>query len=104
MNEILLIHHCQFHSMDPAVPHPGWDTLLLAPDWILVRVGCNTPSGLAKGKRCRAIQMKNGTVVLQFDDYQARTLTRLPMEKTSNGTKFIRWQLSLRFFLAGTMP
>jgi hypothetical protein len=49
----------------------------------------DTLSGLVKGRRCRAIQNKNRTVVFQFGDGKTRTLTRIPMEKTSNGMKFI---------------
>jgi hypothetical protein len=44
--------------------------------FILLR-NTDTWPGSAKGKRCRAIQMKNRTVVFQFDDDEARTLTRI---------------------------
>jgi hypothetical protein len=37
----------------------------------------DTRPGLAKGRRCRALQMKNRTGVFQFDDDEARTLTRI---------------------------
>jgi hypothetical protein len=48
--------------------------------------------------------MKNQTVVIQFDNGDTRALTRIPMEKTSNGMKFVRWQLPLRQLFAGTVP
>jgi hypothetical protein len=47
--------------------------------------------------------MRNRTVVLQFDDGDTRALTRIPMEKQSNGMKFVRWQLPLRLLFAGTV-
>jgi hypothetical protein len=36
-------------------------------------------SGLAKGRRCRTIQIRNRIVVLQFDDDETRALTRIPI-------------------------
>jgi hypothetical protein len=60
--------------------------------FILLR-NIDTRSGLAKGRRWRALELRNRTVVLQFDDDEKRSLTRIPMEKTSNGMKFVPWQL-----------
>jgi hypothetical protein len=42
-------------------------------------------------------------VVFQFGDGKTRTLTRIPMEKTSNGMKFIWCQLYLRLIFARTV-
>jgi ATP-dependent exoDNAse (exonuclease V) alpha subunit len=63
----------------------------------------NTRSGLVMGRRCRAIQIKNRALVFQFEDGETRALTIIPMEKTSNGMKFIRCQLPLRLIFAGTV-
>jgi hypothetical protein len=45
--------------------------------------------------------MKNRTVIFQFKNGETMPLTKTPMEKTSNGMKFIRRQLLLRLILAG---
>jgi hypothetical protein len=42
--------------------------------YILLR-NMDTRSGLAKGRRCRAVQLRNRTVYLQFVDGETRTLT-----------------------------
>jgi hypothetical protein len=49
--------------------------------FILLR-NMDTRSGLAKAKPCRAVQRRNRTVVVQFDDDESRALTRIPVEKT----------------------
>jgi hypothetical protein len=54
-----------------------------------------TRSGFIKDRRCRAIQMKNRTVVFQFKNDENMALMKIPMEKISNGTKFIGRQLLL---------
>jgi ATP-dependent exoDNAse (exonuclease V) alpha subunit len=46
---------------------------------------------------------QNRTVVFQFEDGETRALTRIPMEKTSNGIKFIPCQLPLQLIFAGTV-
>jgi hypothetical protein len=76
--------------------------ILEADPYILLR-NMDTRSDLAKLRRCRAAQLRNRTVVLQFDDDETRTWTRIPMEKTSNGMKFIRCQLPLRLVFTGTV-
>jgi hypothetical protein len=63
----------------------------------------DTRFGLVKGRRYHAIQIKNRTVAFQFEDRETRVLTRISMEKTSNGMKFIRCQLPLRLIFAGTV-
>jgi hypothetical protein len=60
-------------------------------------------SGLAKGRRRRSVEMKSRTVVFQFDNDETRTLTRIAMEKSSNGMTFVRWRLPLRLPFAGTV-
>jgi hypothetical protein len=70
--------------------------------FILLR-NIHTHSGLAKGRRCRVVEMRNRTVVVQLDDNETRALTRIPMEKTSNGMQFVRWQFPLRRVFAGTV-
>jgi hypothetical protein len=42
-------------------------------------------------------------MVFQFHGKQTQTLTRILMEKPSNGMKVIRWQLPLRLLFAGTL-
>jgi hypothetical protein len=54
--------------------------------FVLIR-NFDTRSGLVNNRRCYAIQIKNRTVVFQFVDGETRALTRIPMEKTSNGMK-----------------
>jgi ATP-dependent exoDNAse (exonuclease V) alpha subunit len=82
---------------------PPHDILILEGDLLILLRNLDDRAGLAKGRRCRAIQMKNRTVVVQFDDDETRILTRIPMEKTSNGMKFVRFQLLLRLVFAGTV-
>jgi hypothetical protein len=84
----------------PDLP-PNQIHILHGDPFILLR-NMDTRSGLAKGRRCRAIQMRNRTIVVEFDNHETRTLTRIAMEKTSNGMKFIRWQIPLRLVFAGT--
>jgi hypothetical protein len=82
---------------------PPTDIHILEGDpFILIR-NIDTRSGLVKGQRCRATQIKNRTVAFQFEDSETRALTRLPMEKTSNGTKFIPCQLLFRLIFPGTV-
>jgi hypothetical protein len=85
----------------PDLP-PNQIHILEGDPFILLR-NMDTRSGLAKGRRCRAVEMKNQTVVFQFDDNDTRTLTRIPMEKKSNGMIFVRWQLPIRLMFAGTV-
>jgi hypothetical protein len=60
-------------------------------------------SGGIKGRRSRAIRMKNRTLVFQFKNGETMALTKTFIEKTSNGMKFIGGQLLLRLILAGTV-
>jgi hypothetical protein len=53
-------------------------------------------SEFIKGRRLRAIQMRNRGVVFQFKNGETMTLTKTLAEKTSNGMKFIGRQLLLR--------
>jgi hypothetical protein len=46
-------------------------------DRFILLLNTDTRPGLAKGRRCRALQMKNRTVFFQFDDDEPRTLTRI---------------------------
>jgi hypothetical protein len=62
-----------------------------------------TLSGFIKGRRCRAIQMKNRTVVFQFKNGEAMALTKTPMEKTSNEMQFIGHQLLFGLIFSGTV-
>jgi hypothetical protein len=82
---------------------PPNDIHILEGDPFILLRNMDTRSGLAKGRRCRALRMRNRTVVLWFDDDQTRAITRIPMEKTSNGMKFVRWQVPLRLLFAGTV-
>jgi hypothetical protein len=53
---------------------PANDIHILEGDPFILLQNIDTRSGLAKGRRCRAAQMKNRTVVLQFDDDETRGL------------------------------
>jgi hypothetical protein len=46
-------------------------------DWFILCLNSDARPGLAKGKSCPALQMKNRTVGFQFHDDGARTLTRI---------------------------
>jgi hypothetical protein len=59
--------------------------------------------GFIKRRCYRAIQMKNRIVVFQFKNSEIMALTKIPMEKTSNGMKLIGRQLLLRPIFAGTV-
>jgi hypothetical protein len=58
--------------------------ILKGDPFILLRI-IDTCSGLAKGRRFQAVQMRNRTVVLQFDDDETRALTRIPWESNQMG-------------------
>jgi hypothetical protein len=60
-------------------------------------------SGLAKGRRCSAKEVHNGTVVGEFGDGAERTLARIPKEKVTKEMKFRRWQIAVRLVFAGTV-
>jgi hypothetical protein len=60
-------------------------------------------SGTAKGRRWRAVELRNRTEVHKFDDRESRTLTRIPMEKPSNGMRFVRRHMPLRLVFPGTL-
>jgi hypothetical protein len=47
---------------------PQNDIRILEGDPFILLRNIDTRDGLAKGRRCRVIQMRNRTVVLQFDD------------------------------------
>jgi hypothetical protein len=47
--------------------------------------------------------MRGMTVVARLDNGQEITFPRIPMEKDSNGLKFVRWQIPLRLVFAGTV-
>jgi ATP-dependent exoDNAse (exonuclease V) alpha subunit len=85
----------------PDLP-PNDIPILEGDPFVLIR-NIDTRPGLLKGRLCCAIQIKNRTVVFQFEDGETRALMRIPMEKTSNGMKFIRCQLPLRLIFAETV-
>jgi hypothetical protein len=82
---------------------PPNDIYILEGDPFILLRNIDTRSGLARGRYCHAVQMRNRTAVPQFDDDETQVLTRIPMGKQSNGMKFVRWQLSLRLLFAGTV-
>jgi hypothetical protein len=84
----------------PALPPTNIHILDGDPFILLRNIG--TGSNLAKERRCCVIQMKNRTVIVQFDDNETKPLTRIPMGKTLNGMKFVPWQIPLRLIFAGT--
>jgi hypothetical protein len=65
------------------------DIPILEGDPFVLTRNIDTQSGLVQGRCCRAIQIKNQIMVFQFEDGETRALTRILMEKTSNGMKFI---------------
>jgi hypothetical protein len=75
---------------------------LVKDPYILLR-NMGTRSGLAESRRCSAVELRNRTAVLQFDYREARTLTRIPIEKSSNGMIILRCKLPLRLVFAGTV-
>jgi hypothetical protein len=68
-------------SIDAPDLPPNEIHILEGDRFILLRT-IDARSGLAKGRRCRALELRNRTVVLQFDDGETRSLTRISMEKT----------------------
>jgi hypothetical protein len=56
---------------------PRNDTHTFEGDWFILLLNTDTRPELAKGRRRRALQMKNRIVVFQFDDDEARTLTKI---------------------------
>jgi hypothetical protein len=73
---------------------PENDIQILEGDSLILRRNIETRSGLAKARGYRAIQMRNRTVVVQFDAVP-KPLTRIPMEKTSKGMKFVFGKLDI---------
>jgi hypothetical protein len=80
---------------------PSKDIRILEGDPFVLIINIDTRSGLVKNRRCRVIQIKNRTVVFQFEDGETRAFKRILMEKTSNGMKFTRCRLPSRLILVG---
>jgi hypothetical protein len=60
-------------------------------------------AGLAKGRRCHPICMGNRTIVVRLEQDEIYALPRMPLAKKSNGIEFVRWQVPLKLFFAGTV-
>jgi hypothetical protein len=63
----------------------------------------STASGLVKRRRCWAVNLNKRVAVVKLDTKEELTLSRIPMEKISNGIKFTRWQVPIRLIYAGTV-
>jgi hypothetical protein len=63
----------------------------------------DTTSGLAQEPRCSATDLRNRTVIRRRDDGSETALTRMLMEKMSNGRKFKRWPIFVRLKCSGTV-
>jgi hypothetical protein len=61
------------------------------------------PGRVYKGSTLSCNTDENPTVVFQFQNGEIMTLTKTPMEKTSNGMKLIGRQLLLWLIIAGTV-
>jgi hypothetical protein len=117
-------HHICFHPIHQTIiqlPRIAWSSVnrfhqedwyiwlafkqytYLEGDLFVMSINIDTRSGLVKNRPCRVIQIKNRRVVFPFEDGETRALTRVPMEKTSNGMKCIRYQLPLWLIFAGTV-
>jgi hypothetical protein len=100
------LSHCQqldFLERIDAPDLPLNTISLYAGDALVLVRNLDTSLGLAKGRRCSARNIRHRTVVVDFDGGDARTLTRMPMEKVTNGMRFKRWQVPLRLMFAGTV-
>jgi ATP-dependent exoDNAse (exonuclease V) alpha subunit len=82
---------------------PPNDMHILEGDPFTLLRNIGTRSGFIKGRRCRAMQMKNRTVVFQFKNGETMALTKTRMGKTPNKMKFMGRQLLLRPIFAGTV-
>jgi hypothetical protein len=82
---------------------PSSELKLFQGDPLLLFRNVNTPAGLAKGRRCNAVNMHGSAVQVEFDDGQAATFGRIPMEKRVHGVKFLRWQVPLKLVFSGTV-
>jgi hypothetical protein len=60
---------------------PPHKMLILEGDPFILLRNIDTRAGLAKGRRCNAIDMQERTVVLEFDDGKTTLTTRLPRRK-----------------------
>jgi hypothetical protein len=67
----------EFIEMIDASDMPPNDIHTFEGDWFILLPNTDTRPELAKGRRCRALQMKNRTLVFQFDDDEARILARI---------------------------
>jgi ATP-dependent exoDNAse (exonuclease V) alpha subunit len=81
---------------------PPNDIHILEGDPLTLLRNIGTRSGFIKGRHCRAVQ-KNQTVIFQFKNGKTMALTKILMEKTTNGMKFIGHQLLLRPIFIGTV-
>jgi hypothetical protein len=61
------------------------DVYILEGDPFTLLRNIGTRSGFIKGRRCLAIQMKNGTMVFQFKNGETMALTTTPMEQLQMG-------------------
>jgi hypothetical protein len=78
--------------------------LTLSKGDLLVLLRNLDPAGrLAKGRRCSAQDLRNRALVISLEDGNQRTLTRIPLEKVSNGMRFKWWQVPLRLIFPGTV-
>jgi hypothetical protein len=82
---------------------PVYALCLYEGDPLVLLRNLDTSLGLAQGRRCSAKFIRNRTVVVCFDQGEERTLTRVPLEKVTNGMNFKRWQVPLRLMYAGTV-
>jgi hypothetical protein len=86
---------------DPDLP-PHVLNIFHGDPFVLLR-NIDTRTGLAKGRRCTVVDLRNRTAVLRFDDGHERTLRRMCLHKTSCGISFNRWQIPIRLVFAGTV-
>jgi hypothetical protein len=63
----------------------------------------NTLSGFVNGRRFWGLDAKERVAVIRFESGEQLTLSRIPIEKESNGMKFSKWQVPLKLIYTGTM-
>jgi hypothetical protein len=79
---------------------PPNDMHILAGDPFTLLRNSGTRPEFIKGRRCSVIQMKDRAVFFQLKNGETMALTKTPMEKISNGMKFIRRQFRLQLIVA----
>jgi hypothetical protein len=83
-HQIDVIH--RIHASD----RPPNGRMIFERDPLRVLPNITAPAGMVKGRRCDPINIGRLTVLVEFNNDNTVTFPRIPIEKTTNGMKFVR--------------